>query len=123
MTPTTESVTGPSTDLPATAGPGPETLVAAAWQRYHEAAAGLMREIEASEQFRTVLPADLAVGDILCTPVTGAYGHSTEGTYTISLPDGPGKPGTMTAEGSGSNVGRSGGGQHAYTLAPLSSCD
>ena len=54
MTPTTESVTGPSTDLPATAGPGPETLVAAAWQRYHEAAAGLMREIEASEQFRTV---------------------------------------------------------------------
>ena len=54
MTPTTDSVPGPSTDLPATAGPGPEALVAAAWRRYHEAAAGLMREIEASEQFRTV---------------------------------------------------------------------
>jgi diaminopimelate decarboxylase len=27
------------------------------------------------------LPADIAVGDILCTPVTGAYGHSMASTY------------------------------------------
>jgi len=27
------------------------------------------------------LPADLAVGDILCTPVTGAYGHSMASNY------------------------------------------
>ena len=28
-----------------------------------------------------VVPADLAVGDILCTPVTGAYGHSMGSNY------------------------------------------
>jgi diaminopimelate decarboxylase len=27
------------------------------------------------------LPADLAVGDLLCTPVTGAYGHSMASNY------------------------------------------
>ncbi len=27
------------------------------------------------------LPADLVVGDILCTPVTGAYGHSMASNY------------------------------------------
>jgi len=27
------------------------------------------------------VPADLAVGDILCTPVTGAYGHSMGSNY------------------------------------------
>ncbi|HET7719548.1 MAG TPA: diaminopimelate decarboxylase, partial [Acidimicrobiales bacterium] len=27
------------------------------------------------------VPADLAVGDILCTPVTGAYGHSMASNY------------------------------------------
>jgi diaminopimelate decarboxylase len=27
------------------------------------------------------LPADLAVGDILATPVTGAYGHSMASNY------------------------------------------
>jgi len=27
------------------------------------------------------LPADLAVGDILCTPVTGAYGHTMASNY------------------------------------------
>ena len=27
------------------------------------------------------LPADLAVGDVLCTPVTGAYGHSMASNY------------------------------------------
>jgi len=27
------------------------------------------------------LPADVAVGDVLCTPVTGAYGYSMASTY------------------------------------------
>jgi diaminopimelate decarboxylase len=27
------------------------------------------------------VPADLAVGDVLCTPVTGAYGHSMASNY------------------------------------------
>jgi diaminopimelate decarboxylase len=27
------------------------------------------------------VPADLAVGDVLCTPVTGAYGHSMGSNY------------------------------------------
>ncbi len=27
------------------------------------------------------LPADLAVGDVLCTPVTGAYGYSMASNY------------------------------------------
>ena len=31
------------------------------------------------------VPADLAVGDILCTPVTGAYGHSMGSNYNKVL--------------------------------------
>ncbi len=31
------------------------------------------------------LPADLAVGDVLCTPVTGAYGHSMASNYNKVL--------------------------------------
>jgi diaminopimelate decarboxylase len=27
------------------------------------------------------VPADLSVGDVLCTPVTGAYGHSMASNY------------------------------------------
>jgi diaminopimelate decarboxylase len=27
------------------------------------------------------VPADLAVGDVLCTPVTGAYGHAMASNY------------------------------------------
>jgi diaminopimelate decarboxylase len=27
------------------------------------------------------VPADISVGDILCTPVTGAYGHSMGSNY------------------------------------------
>ncbi len=27
------------------------------------------------------VPSDLAVGDVLCTPVTGAYGHSMGSNY------------------------------------------
>ena len=29
------------------------------------------------------LPADIAVGDVLATPVTGAYGHSMASTYNL----------------------------------------
>ncbi len=31
------------------------------------------------------LPADLAIGDIVCTPVTGAYGHSMGSNYNQVL--------------------------------------
>ena len=31
--------------------------------------------------FDAQLPADTAVGDVLCTPVTGAYGHTMASNY------------------------------------------
>jgi diaminopimelate decarboxylase len=31
------------------------------------------------------LPADLTIGDIVCTPVTGAYGHSMGSNYNQVL--------------------------------------
>jgi diaminopimelate decarboxylase len=31
------------------------------------------------------IPVDTAVGDILCTPVTGAYGHSMGSNYNMAL--------------------------------------
>ena len=31
------------------------------------------------------MPADVEVGDILCTPVTGAYGHSMGSNYNMVL--------------------------------------
>ena len=31
------------------------------------------------------IPADLSVGDVLCTPVTGAYGHSMGSNYNKIL--------------------------------------
>ena len=46
------------------------------------------------------VPSDLAVGDILCTPVTGAYGHSMGSNYNkvlrpavVFVGDGAGAPG------------------------------
>jgi len=47
--------------------------------------------------------------------------HGT-GTYTITLPDGLGKPGTMTGSGEGSAEGYSNSGTEKYTLTPIEPC-
>lgn len=47
--------------------------------------------------------------------------HGT-GTYTISLPDGLDKPGTMTGTGEGSASGATNSGTEKYTLTPLEDC-
>ena len=54
---------------------------------------------------------------------TGPFQSEGSGTYTISLPDGPGKPGTMTGQGSGSVLGKyTGTGTEKYTLTPIEPC-
>jgi hypothetical protein len=54
---------------------------------------------------------------------TGPYQSKGSGTYTISLPGGPGKPGTMTGQGSGSVMGRfTRSGTEQYTLTPIAPC-
>ena len=54
---------------------------------------------------------------------TGPFQSKGSGKYTISLPDGPGKPGTMTGQGSGSVLGRyTGTGTETYTLTPIPPC-
>lgn len=52
----------------------------------------------------------------------GPFGAQGSGTYTISLPDGVGKPGTMTGGGEGSAGGRTGSGTEKYTLTPIEPC-
>lgn len=53
---------------------------------------------------------------------TGPYSAQDAGiqTYTISLPDGVGKPGTMTGGGTGTAGGETEGGTETYTLTPNS---
>jgi hypothetical protein len=54
---------------------------------------------------------------------TGPFQSQGSGTYTISLPDGPGKPGTMTGQGTGTVLGRySRSGTENYTLTPIEPC-
>jgi len=54
---------------------------------------------------------------------TGPFDAKGSGTYTISLPEGLDKPGTMTGTGDGSVTGGySGSGTEHYTLTPLSPC-
>lgn len=54
---------------------------------------------------------------------TGPFQSKGSGTYSISLPDGPGKPGTMTGQGSGSVMGRyTRSGTEQYTLTPIAPC-
>jgi hypothetical protein len=53
---------------------------------------------------------------------SGPYAASGTGTYTISLPDGLDKPGTMTGGGDGSAAGYSGSGTEKYTLTPIEPC-
>lgn len=47
------------------------------------------------------------------------FGASGSGSYTISLPEGMGKPGTMTGRGEGAAGGATGSGTEFYTLTPL----
>ena len=49
---------------------------------------------------------------------TGVFNLHYVGTYSITLPDGPGKPGTMQSTSSGSIAGQAGGGTETYTLTP-----
>jgi hypothetical protein len=56
---------------------------------------------------------------------TGPFNAQGTGTYTISLPDGPGKPGTMTGGGAGQVTGDkvyTGSGTEKYTLTPIEPC-
>jgi hypothetical protein len=53
---------------------------------------------------------------------TGIMGASGSGTYVISLPGGPMKPGTMIGAGDGVAGGASGSGAEKYTLTPLGPC-
>ncbi len=52
----------------------------------------------------------------------GPFNAHGSGSYTISLPDGPGKPGTMTGQGDGSAGGKTGSGTEKYTLTPIERC-
>jgi len=60
--------------------------------------------------------------------MTGTYSYSGimgahgTGTYVISLPGGPNKPGTMIGAGDGVAGGASGSGTEKYTLTPLGPC-
>jgi hypothetical protein len=56
---------------------------------------------------------------------TGPFSGKGGGNYTISLPNGIGKPGTMTVGGSGSITGDkvyTGSGSAKYTLTPIEPC-
>ena len=54
---------------------------------------------------------------------TGPFQSQGSGTYTISLPEGLDKPGTMTGQGSGSVLGKyTGTGTEQYTLTPIEPC-
>lgn len=52
----------------------------------------------------------------------GVFGFHYEGTYVITLPNGPGKPGSMAATSSGQIAGQGGSGTEKYQLTPLDSC-
>lgn len=53
---------------------------------------------------------------------SGIFNAQGTGTYTISVPQGLGKPGTMTGGGSGSTEGYTGSGTEKYTLTPIEPC-
>ena len=52
----------------------------------------------------------------------GPFNSHGTGTYTISLSNGVGSPGTMTGGGEGSAGGRTGSGTEKYTLTPIEPC-
>ena len=49
----------------------------------------------------------------------GVFASQYTGTYTITFPNGPRKPGKMVGTGSGSIAGQKGSGTESYTLTPL----
>ena len=53
---------------------------------------------------------------------TGPFNAHGTGPYTISLPNGVGKPGTMTGGGAGSAGGYTNTGTEKYTLTPIEPC-
>ena len=53
---------------------------------------------------------------------TGPFDAHGTGTYTISLPEGVGRPGTMTGAGEGYAAGYKGSGTEKYTLTPIAPC-
>lgn len=53
---------------------------------------------------------------------TGPFDAHGTGTYTISLPEGVGKPGTMTGGGAGYAAGYKGTGTEKYKLTPIAPC-
>jgi hypothetical protein len=50
---------------------------------------------------------------------SGVFSASGNGEYAITLPDGPGKPGTMIGGGPGVIAGKAGSGTESYTLTPI----
>jgi hypothetical protein len=54
---------------------------------------------------------------------SGPYNSNGSGTYTITLPEGGGKPGTMTGSGDGSAGGATNSGTEKYTLTPIAPCN
>ena len=66
---------------------------------------------------------DLSGGLVGTYKYTGPYAGSGTGTYTISLPGGLDKPGTMIGTGDGSAGGASAGGTEKYTLTPIPPCE
>ncbi len=53
---------------------------------------------------------------------SGPFNSKGTGTYSISLPEGLDKPGTMTGTGDGSAEGYSASGTEKYTLTPIEPC-
>jgi hypothetical protein len=52
----------------------------------------------------------------------GGFGAHYDGTYVITLPNGPGQPGTMVGHIVGTTAGAAGSGTDHYTLTPLTAC-
>jgi hypothetical protein len=65
---------------------------------------------------------DLSGGLVGTYKYTGPYAASGTGTYSISLPEGLDKSGTMTGTGDGSAGGASNSGTEKYTLTPIPPC-
>ena len=52
----------------------------------------------------------------------GGFGAHYDGDYVITLPNGPGQPGTMTGHIVGTTAGAPGSGTDHYELTPLTTC-
>jgi hypothetical protein len=65
---------------------------------------------------------DLSGGLVGTYKYSGPYAASGTGTYSISLPEGLDKPGTMTGTGDGSASGYTNSGTEKYTLTPIEPC-